>query len=208
MKKLYNKGKVHPSLSTIEDHYLALLPTTILALTAALSAQDKQVLAYLISRSNINNFSNFSGKSKTTQKAKLDDDDHDPAYECDCFRCYLSFWARWDASPNRQIIHEIIEAYEAELDKKKKKKKKGKSANLKKEKRAKSVRDDHQRKFVDLVSEEELMNKDKAEEFVDSNGGCEDGAEEEEVEIGIEKGVVKRFLSFIGESFSGVWSMG
>ncbi|OMO49381.1 hypothetical protein CCACVL1_31042 [Corchorus capsularis] len=51
MKTPYRKlGKVHPSPPppTIADS-LSLLPETILTLTAALSLEDKQVLAYLIS---------------------------------------------------------------------------------------------------------------------------------------------------------------
>lgn len=31
---------------------------------------------------------------------------------CGCFGCYKSFWARWDASPNRHLIHRIIDAVE------------------------------------------------------------------------------------------------
>jgi hypothetical protein len=31
---------------------------------------------------------------------------------CGCCGCYKSFWARWDASPNRHLIHRIIDAVE------------------------------------------------------------------------------------------------
>ncbi|KAM1495328.1 hypothetical protein ACFX13_030399 [Malus domestica] len=31
----------------------------------------------------------------------------------------MSFWARWDVSPNRQLIHEILEAFEERLVEKK-----------------------------------------------------------------------------------------
>ncbi|XP_074303457.1 uncharacterized protein LOC141637934 [Silene latifolia] len=80
MKKLYSKGAIHPSpSSTTSDPIFSLsfLPATILALTAALSIDDKQVLAY---------------------------------------------WARWDSSPNRQLIHEIIDAFEDNLLAQRKKK--------------------------------------------------------------------------------------
>ncbi|KAJ6737888.1 F12F1.11-RELATED [Salix koriyanagi] len=48
MKKLYCKGTVHPSTPIISDH-LSFLPVTILTLAAALSPEDREVLAYLIS---------------------------------------------------------------------------------------------------------------------------------------------------------------
>ncbi|XP_065635895.1 ethylene-responsive transcription factor ERF011-like [Quercus suber] len=38
--------------------------------------------------------------------------DHLLQFNCNCFRCYMSYWVE---SPNRQVIHEIIDAFEAEL---------------------------------------------------------------------------------------------
>ncbi|XVF81550.1 hypothetical protein PTKIN_Ptkin15bG0163700 [Pterospermum kingtungense] len=127
MKKLNRKGQVHPSPppppATITDH-LSMLPATILSLTAALSLQDKEVLAYLISCS-----SSSSSLATTTTTTSNNFHGHDSTFECYCFRCYMCFWARWDSSPNRQLIHEIIEAYEEVLqfqDQKKQVKKKNK----------------------------------------------------------------------------------
>ena len=109
------KKKIHPSTPPISDH-LSLLPATILTLTVALSPEDRQVLAYLISCSaNSNSFS--SQQNKTKAKAKFID--HAPQFECSCFRCYMSYWVRWNNSPNREIIHDIIDAYEDGLVKKK-----------------------------------------------------------------------------------------
>ncbi|KAG2318853.1 hypothetical protein Bca4012_054943 [Brassica carinata] len=132
------KGKVHPSpppppppplpsfpsSSSKEDNCLSvlkLLPAVILLLVSSLSPDDKQVLAYLITRSSKTtttttttsgrrNSSRSSSKSKkagTHQKA--------PVFDCECFDCYTSYWLRWDSSPNRELIHQIIEAYEDHL---------------------------------------------------------------------------------------------
>lgn len=119
---MYKKGKVHPSPPLAVDH-LSLLPATILALAAALSAEDKHILAYLISCCG-------GGDTHRRKAQKKNSGEHDPVFECSCFNCYLSYWARWDVSPNRQVIDEIIEAYEEWLLKRKKKssrKKKGKT---------------------------------------------------------------------------------
>ncbi|RXH97722.1 hypothetical protein DVH24_010047 [Malus domestica] len=47
------------------------------------------------------------------------------------YRSYMSFWARWDASSNRQLIHEILEAYEERLVEKKR----SRNSKVKKERR-------------------------------------------------------------------------
>ncbi|XP_042051253.1 uncharacterized protein LOC121796475 [Salvia splendens] len=39
-----------------------------------------------------------------------------PLFDCDCFHCYTSFWFRWDSSPNRELIHQAIEAFEDHLN--------------------------------------------------------------------------------------------
>ena len=36
-------------------------------------------------------------------------------FECDCFDCYTSYWFKWDSSPNRELIHQAIEAFEDHL---------------------------------------------------------------------------------------------
>ncbi|KAK9706348.1 hypothetical protein RND81_07G118000 [Saponaria officinalis] len=111
MKKLYRKGSVHPSPSppppTSDHHFepLAFLPAAILALSAALSTDDKQVLAYLLSCSTTIDFD----KKQPTKKT------HQTSSTCYCFTCYTTYWSRWDSSPNRQLIHEIIDAFEDHL---------------------------------------------------------------------------------------------
>ncbi|XP_041999792.1 uncharacterized protein LOC121749272 [Salvia splendens] len=39
-----------------------------------------------------------------------------PLFDCDCFHCYTSFWFRWDSSPNRELIHQAIKAFEDHLN--------------------------------------------------------------------------------------------
>lgn len=155
-----NKGKVYPSpsppspspsplpSSSGEDHLsiLKLLPATILALASLLSVQDKEVLAYMITRSlkttttvaagAISASSNpsltsqdFSSSKKASPKkpppptvSKLThhrgaSTHKPPVFDCDCFDCYTSYWCRWDSSPNLELIHQIIEAFEDHLTK-------------------------------------------------------------------------------------------
>ncbi|KAF3951605.1 hypothetical protein ACB098_06G087800 [Castanea mollissima] len=192
MKKLYKKGQVHPSPPSIADH-LALLPATILTLTAALSAEDKEVLAYLIISCS-NTCSNFSSHTKTIFISNGDGDagDHTPMFECNCFRCYMSFWARWDASPSRELIHEIIEAYEEELIKKQER-----STKSKKERRKRACDElkDGERDY-----REGLLNNEFGQSVsVDVSRGDDD-------EFVMEKGSVRKIMSFIGERIWGVWN--
>ncbi|KAJ9140143.1 hypothetical protein P3X46_030825 [Hevea brasiliensis] len=133
--KFKTKGNAYPFLSSPPssssykdtDSVLKLLPVAILALALSLPTQDREVLAYLIARSLIststtNSFSSLNGnhypkskcktttsngKNKTVQKVHL--------FECGCFDCYTSFWYRWDSSPNRELIHQAIEAFEEHL---------------------------------------------------------------------------------------------
>ncbi|KAJ0260865.1 hypothetical protein HA466_0041020 [Hirschfeldia incana] len=117
MKK---KGKVHPSpppptqpppassyryLNEDESlSVLRLLPATILVLVSVLSTEDREVLAYLITRGNCGRTSKTTKKSRNHHKP--------PVFDCECFDCYTNYWLRWDSSPNRELIHEIIEAFE------------------------------------------------------------------------------------------------
>ncbi|KAK6917823.1 hypothetical protein RJ641_018574 [Dillenia turbinata] len=194
MKKLYKKGTVHPTPPLISDQLLAFLPATILTLTTALSPEDRELLAYLISCSG-----NFSNHKKNTQKP------HQPLFNCYCFKCYMTYWVRWDNSPNRQLIHEIIDAYEDGLLSQSKKNRN----NSKKERKK-------QRKFDGsdgLKKTEEMTNKSNSikeildveeEEECSRNDYDEDDYDEDKEEF--ETGSVRRFVSFIGERFWSVWS--
>lgn len=219
MKKLYHKATVHPSPPVITDH-LSFLPATILTLAAALSSEDREVLAYLIycsSAATPPTRANFPGNTRrsTTKNpvAKLSaDGDHSPLFCCSCFRCYTSYWVRWDESPNRQLIHEIIDEFEEWLAQSNKGGKKGKG---KKEKRNKKGRCDN--KVSSELNRSELVSSGSNEssesksvgECSTSNGGAgggggggEGGGDRVSDE---EKGSVRKFVNFIGEKIWGVW---
>ncbi|KAI4298763.1 hypothetical protein L6164_032281 [Bauhinia variegata] len=200
MKKLYRKGTVHPSPPIISDQ-LSFLPATILTLTAALSPEDREVLAYLLSCSSNNTtpaFINFSGNPRrNTTKTGVAKGDHPPLFDCSCFRCYKSYWVRWDSSPNRQLIHEIIDAFEDWLAQN------SKGGKNRKEKRNKKNRSG-ELKPSELTSSgnNEL---DEAELVGESSSNCVDGAGEDDGDVNEEKGSVRRFVSFIGERIWSVW---
>ena len=63
------------------------------------------VLDYLLSCSS----TYTTGNRKTVSQKS---GDHPPLFNCNCFRCYTSYWVKWDSSSNRQLIHEIIDAFE------------------------------------------------------------------------------------------------
>ncbi|GMI99790.1 hypothetical protein like AT5G13090 [Hibiscus trionum] len=153
--KLKNIGKVYPSpssSSSCEDYLsvLKLLPAAILALASVLSLEDREVLAYMITRSLKTTTTtaagslksqDFSSKKKASKKPppaaaamapKGGGSAHKPpVFGCDCFDCYTSYWFRWDSSPNRELIHQVIEAFEDHLTHGETKKPSKKSARLK-----------------------------------------------------------------------------
>ncbi|KAK6160433.1 hypothetical protein DH2020_003814 [Rehmannia glutinosa] len=129
--KMRNKGKVHPFTSSSssssyppnKDYFsvLKLLPAAIFTLISVLSLEDREVLAYMITRSlKSTNPSIFPAddKKKISKKQCFDGHGHkSPAlFDCDCFHCYTSFWFRWDSSSNRELIHQAIEAFEEHLN--------------------------------------------------------------------------------------------
>lgn len=120
MKTLYpkGKGKIHPSPSCATGGgageavaVLNLLPAAILALTAALGAEDKEVLAYLVTRSLQGPCSVVAEERRRCRRLGH----HQALFDCGCFDCYTSYWFRWDSSPDRELIHQAIEAFEEHL---------------------------------------------------------------------------------------------
>ncbi|GAB4827326.1 hypothetical protein Ancab_034213 [Ancistrocladus abbreviatus] len=108
-----NKNK--DSISTLK-----LLPATILALISANSLEDKEVLAYMITRSikaTANPSSLLEENIRNSRKNKKQPPSlhKSPLFDCGCFDCYTSYWLRWDSSPNRKFIHQVIEAFEEHL---------------------------------------------------------------------------------------------
>ncbi|KAJ0038016.1 hypothetical protein Pint_23760 [Pistacia integerrima] len=127
--KIKNKGKVYPSpspsSSSANGDYLSglkLLPAAIIALATVLPLEDREVLAYLITRS-IKTTATTSSSSiiqrksskKTAANGSNNNNNKPPVFDCDCFDCYTSYWFRWDSSPNRELIHQAIEAFEDHL---------------------------------------------------------------------------------------------
>ncbi|KAK1365635.1 Mucin-17 like [Heracleum sosnowskyi] len=120
------KGKVHPSpsahsLSPAEDIFsiLKLLPATILVLVSVLSLQDREVLAFLITRSlkSATPSSQITEKKNKEETKLLPENQHKIlAFDCDCFNCYTSYWYKWDSSSNREIITQAIEAFDEDLN--------------------------------------------------------------------------------------------
>ncbi|PNX72710.1 hypothetical protein L195_g028603 [Trifolium pratense] len=205
MKKLYHKATVHPSPPVITDQ-LSFLPVTILTLAAALSPEDREVLAYLIYCSSAATPPNSGNPRRTTVKTT----DHDTLFNCSCFHCYTSYWVRWDESPNRQLIHEIIDAFEEWLAKSNNKG--GKKGKGKKEKRNKKGFENKTKLSVSgELNRSELNESGELESVGESsssssknNSNSSDGTESV-VDADEEKGSVRKFVSFIGERIWGVW---
>ncbi|CAL9066081.1 uncharacterized protein LOC135604808 [Musa acuminata AAA Group] len=213
MKQLDNgKGRrVHPTPLTgaaATRDLLAALPATVLALAATLTAAEQEVLAYLLS----------GGGGGGTWRERRRRRAHPPELGCGCFGCYKSFWARWDASPNRHVIHRIIDIVEEssearELDR-------GSGSR----RRRRSGRGG--RKDAGLAAEVAAAGVEESLGVVgmgfsrldggrladdDGEDGDDDG---EEVNVGSNSNnnanggcnSVRRFMSFIGERVWGAWN--
>ncbi|KAG2323706.1 hypothetical protein Bca52824_006434 [Brassica carinata] len=84
-----------------------------------LSPEDREVLAYLISAASYSSHDINSTSLLTKPHKQSHFDNHSPLFHCDCFSCYTTYWVRWDSSPSRQLIHEIIDAFKDSLEKEK-----------------------------------------------------------------------------------------
>ncbi|CAI0627376.1 unnamed protein product [Linum tenue] len=118
--KLKNKGKVFPSPSAAAASsdflsVLSLLPAAILALASVLSLPDREVLAYMLTMSLKSTPPSSLSTTKKSSKKPSSNHAAAPVFGCDCFDCYTSYWFRWDSSPNRELIHQVIEAFEEHL---------------------------------------------------------------------------------------------
>ncbi|KAF8111104.1 hypothetical protein N665_0076s0103 [Sinapis alba] len=222
MKKLYKKGTVHPSPQIkSDDQLLSLLPVAIFSLAAVLLPEDREVLAYLISTASYSSDRDPTSRlNKTSPRKTSHLDNHSPLFHCDCFSCYTSYWVRWDSSPSRKLIHEIIDAYEDSLEKKNQTKRK-KNVARKKDRRKRPGKSSvlvtpsfgpNDSDIPGRLSDESITS---SSELVDGTCSCNDGLEStaelrtgkdgEEAEEEEEKGSVRRFVSFIGEKLFGVW---
>nr|DAD36163.1 TPA_asm: hypothetical protein HUJ06_006803 [Nelumbo nucifera] len=61
--------------------------------------KHREILTYLISCSGSSG--SFSGGRSRNNHKSLSED-HPSSFHCNCFKCYTSYWVRWDSSPNRQ----------------------------------------------------------------------------------------------------------
>lgn len=144
--KRKSKGKIHPSPTPSSSSpappptatgeagdvlsVLNVLPSAILALVLVLSLEDREVLAYMITRSievstatatatattPASAVNTPTGKKKALKKLGGGGAHRPPLFHCDCFDCYTAYWLRWDSSASRELIHQAIEAFEEHLD--------------------------------------------------------------------------------------------
>ncbi|KAA0044567.1 hypothetical protein IC582_017278 [Cucumis melo] len=132
--EIKHKAKIHPSPPpSSSSSVFKLLPAAILALASLLSLDDREVLAYMIARSIQSSAlitSTRVSRKKSTKKPSINAGNSNvttttttttttyhktPLFSCDCFYCYTAYWCRWDSSPNRELIHQAIEAFEDHL---------------------------------------------------------------------------------------------
>ncbi|KAJ8451497.1 hypothetical protein Cgig2_018131 [Carnegiea gigantea] len=160
MKLNKSKGKVHPSpssssssssspssssLSVCSNDPISslnqLLPAAILTLISVLSLQDREVLAYMISRSLHPSPSPSPSPAPVLKSSKKSGSTRQhihksPIFDCDCFECYTAYWFRWDSSPHRELIHQAIEAFEDPLATTEQPKKTGRSTRRREKEKA------------------------------------------------------------------------
>ncbi|XVF08673.1 hypothetical protein REPUB_Repub07fG0023100 [Reevesia pubescens] len=170
--KVKKKGRMYPSLPSPSSQasyrdpnsVFKLFPVAILALASALPTQDQEVLAYMITRSIISTTNPPQNKCK---KGKV------PLFQCGCFDCYTRFWHRWDSSPNRDLIHQVIEAFEDHLMQNEVSKKHCKASSRKKDKVILSI-------YESNVSQDSeiLMVETEGLAEAEDRGSCEQEGEE------------------------------
>ncbi|KAG0495515.1 hypothetical protein HPP92_000206 [Vanilla planifolia] len=119
MKKLCNRKakKIHPAApSSSPFELLAFLPSALLTLAAALSPEEREVVFYLLSSGEASVAlapqTSLAWRKETHLVPPHRRPIHPPEIGCGCFGCYKNFWSRWDASPNRLVIHRILDAVE------------------------------------------------------------------------------------------------
>lgn len=178
--------RIHPSplpsssSSSSSLAFLSCLPTALLALASTLSPQEQEVLSYLLD----------SEKPKSKKAERKQQKSHGPNLDCSCFGCYKSFWAVWDSSPNRHVIHLILDEYEARLEGKNL----VKSGSKGKSKKKKSSLKKSTGKGVDFEKGADADVKKDVDCGGDGYNGYFDDVYEEEEE---EKGSIRKFMSWV-----------
>ncbi|KAJ3688807.1 hypothetical protein LUZ61_017971 [Rhynchospora tenuis] len=169
--------RIHPTPAQVSP----VLPVAVAALAVALSPEEKDVLLYLLSAA--------SGQPSNLRRSP----EHSPDLSCGCFSCYKVFWERWDSSPNRQVIHEIIEKVEASDEGKSRRK----SRRTKGKDRKRSVEANEEMKEESLAGDADHdhdncnVSHDDHDDGCSAHDGCSEGANK--------SSVVGRFVRFIGE---------
>ncbi|XP_062219136.1 CASP-like protein 4A1 [Phragmites australis] len=129
MKTLCSKpgkgGKIHPSPSGAggwgDDPVAAafrLLPAAMLVVATALRPEDQEVLAHLVIRKPLQGGDDAAAVPPSEQPARgvgRRHRGHPPTIGCGCFECYITFWSRWDCSPQCDGIHAALDAFEEHL---------------------------------------------------------------------------------------------
>ncbi|CAH9141840.1 unnamed protein product [Cuscuta epithymum] len=190
-KKPHSKTTVHPTPPLTDK--LAFLPDSVISMAGALSDDEQEALAYIISRP--------SGNNNRTTAAADGGADHPPSFDCHCFNCYMSYWARWDSSPNRHLIHQAIDAYEDDLQIKKEKNTGGMKKGGSKD--SSSSSGGNPRNSEVITNGEDSGEAGPTEERLGSagdGGGGEDGRAEQ-------KGALRRVMAFVGEKCLSIFSL-
>lgn len=198
---------MHPTPPAVSEQVLSFLPAAILTLTVALSLEEREVLAYLISCPSANFSDAHQKKSPSASgSSKSAAADHPPCFNCYCFGCYMSYWVKWDSSPNRQLIHEIIDVFEdSERKKEKNKKERRKGKSIKRDIILELQESNKPESSLTNQDINFLYSKSEAENDTTGGGGGGGGGEEdknEEAEVA-EKGSIRRFMSFLGDRIWG-----
>ncbi|CAH9119278.1 unnamed protein product [Cuscuta europaea] len=191
-KKPHSKTTVHPTPPLTDKR--AFLPDSVISMAGALSEDEQEALAYIISRP-------FGNNNRTTTTAD-GGADHPPAFDCHCFNCYVSYWARWDSSPNRHLIHQAIDAYEDDIQIKKEKNRGGKKKSGSKDSCSSSG--EKPRNYEVITNGEDSGDVGTAEERLGSAGGGGGGSEDERAE---QKGALRRVMAFLGEKCPSFFSL-
>lgn len=121
----------------------------------------------------------------------------------------MSYWVRWDSSPNRQLIHQVIDAYEDGLLRSKKEKSRRERRKANKDSSAcssssSSSAGELNKSELQVFNEDDSGEPNSAEQSPNITICAEEG--EEEDGCGEERGAVRRFVSFLGERIWGVWA--
>lgn len=107
----------------------------------------------------------------------------------------MSYWVKWDASPNRQVIHQILDEYE--------------DGGLMNKKKKMKVKKERRKRVVETGGESKCDSGNSGElGSVEASGIADvEVVSGEDCEVGGEKGAVRKLVSFIGERIWGVWGV-